>query len=252
LDRSMREVDTVFFDLGDTIVDLREGNSDYAVRVAARAQHVYDAIAPRCPVMPDRQEFIERLAYGTEAFYLAAVARLEGVDIYDALHHLFDEMSIPADDGLLKEAGDAYYQGNASLAPLRIGAAEVLGALRARGLKLGVISNTLQPGRWADLALERRGLLHLLAARIYSSEVRVAKPHPAIFHAALDAFGVAAERAVHVGDRLVADVSGAQAVGMKAVLIEVSHRSKEASNIVPDARIRELPELLNLLPGLPT
>jgi putative hydrolase of the HAD superfamily len=113
-----------------------------------------------------------------------------------------------------------------------------------------VISNTLQPSRCADEALERRGLLHLFETRIYSSEVRLAKPHVAIFRAALDAVGVAPDRAAHVGDRLMADVAGAQAVGMKAVLIEVPNRPELNLDIVPDARIRELPELLPLLPVL--
>jgi HAD superfamily hydrolase (TIGR01549 family) len=215
--------------------------------VVARAEHVYDAIAPRCSALPDRCEFAEKLAHGTEAFYATAVAHQQGVDIYDALRDLFAEMGIPVDDGLVEAGGAACYRGASMLAPLRAGAAEVLAALNARGLRLGVISNTLQPAWAADDALARRGLLHLFAARIYSSEARVAKPHPAIFGAALSAMGVAAERAVHVGDRLVADVAGAQRVGMRAVLIETPHRPEPDSDIVPDARIGELPELLDVL-----
>jgi len=52
---------------------------------------------------------------------------------------------------------------------------------------------------------------------------------------------------MHVGDRLVADVAGAQGAGMRAVLIEVPHRPEPDTNIVPHARIRELPELLEVL-----
>jgi FMN hydrolase / 5-amino-6-(5-phospho-D-ribitylamino)uracil phosphatase len=242
------ELEAVFFDLGDTIVDLREGQDDYTARTVSRAGHVYDAIAPLVPGIPDRQEFAEKLARDTEAFYLAAVARQQGVDIYDALRHLFEEMGIPADDGsTLKAGGDAFCRGSSSLAPLRSGARDVLAALNAQGLRLGVISNTLQPGWSMDQALERRGLLHLFAARVYSSEARVAKPHAAIFRAALDAQGVAPDRAVHVGDRLVADVAGAQGVGMRAVLIEVSHRPEPDSHITPDERIRELWELPDVL-----
>ena len=48
---------------------------------------------------------------------------------------------------------------------------------------------------------------------------------------------------VYVGDRLGADVAGAQGVGMKGVLIEVAHRPEHDPAIVPDARITELPEL---------
>jgi HAD superfamily hydrolase (TIGR01509 family) len=256
----MPRIEVVFFDLGDTIVDLREGHGDYMARVVARAERVYDVIAPRCQIPLERNAFAEWLAQGTEDFYLEATARQQGVDIYDALRHLFDAMGIPADDGLVRSGGDAFCRGSsapaphglatAGLAPLRTGAREVLTALSAQGLRLGVISNTLQPGSCADEALERRGLLHLFEARIYSSEMRVAKPHAAIFGDALDAVSVAPNRAAHVGDRLMADVAGAQAVGMKAVLIEVPNRPEPNLDIVPDARIRELPELLHLLPGL--
>jgi FMN phosphatase YigB (HAD superfamily) len=47
-----------------------------------------------------------------------------------------------------------------------------------------------------------------------------------------------------VGDRLEADIAGAQGVGMQAVLIEVAHRPEQSAAITPGARIRELPELL--------
>jgi len=244
------DLEAVFFDLGDTIVDLREGQDDYTARTVSRAGYVYDAIAPQCPGIPDRHEFADKLAHDTEAFYLAAVTRQQGVDIYDALRYLFEEMGLPADDGLVKAGGDAFCRGSSGLAPLRTGARDVLAALGAQGLRLGVISNTLQPGWSMDQALERRGLLHLFATRVYSSEVRVAKPHAAIFRAALNAQGVAPDRAVHVGDRLVADVAGAQGVGMRAILIEVFQRPEPHSEIVPDARIRELPELLNVLRAL--
>jgi HAD superfamily hydrolase (TIGR01509 family) len=243
----MSEIDAVFFDLGDTIVDLREGAGDYMARLVARAERVYELIAPHCHGLPDRGEFAEKLAHSTEAFYLAALAKQQGVSIYDALQALFSEMGIPADDGLVEAAGAAYYRDGSITAPLRTGAVEVLTALRARGLRLGVISNTLQPGWAADEALERRGLLHLFAVRVYSSEARVAKPHAAIFNAALSAMGVAADRAVHVGDRLAADVAGAQGVGMRSVLIETAYRLEPDSDVVPDSRIGELPELLDLL-----
>jgi HAD superfamily hydrolase (TIGR01549 family) len=251
----MNELEAVFFDLGDTIVDLREGDGDYMARVAFRAERVYDSIAPRYSALPERSEFTEKLAHGTEAFYLAAVARQQGVDIYDALRYIFEELGMPVDDtcpntgagGLIEAAGNAYCRGSSALAPLRAGASDVLAALHARGLRLGVISNTLQPAWSMDEALERRGLVHLFATRTYSSEVRVAKPHTAIFRAALNAMGVTPDRAIHVGDRLVADVAGAQGAGMRAVLIEVPHRPEPDSHIVPDARIRELPELLDVL-----
>jgi putative hydrolase of the HAD superfamily len=85
---------------------------------------------------------------------------------------------------------------------------------------------------------------------VYSSDEGVAKPHPAIFRAALARLGVAPEQAVYVGDRLQADVAGAHGARMRAVLIEVPGRLEQDPKIVPDALIRELSELPGALERL--
>ncbi len=152
---------------------------------------------------------------------------------------------------MVELAAEAYCRGGPELvAPLRAGAVETLTALKAEGLLLGAISNTIQPARFLGTSLGQWGLGDIFDVRVYSSDVGVAKPHPKIFRAALDELGVAAEDAVYVGDRLVHDVGGSQAVGMKGVLIEVAHRVESHPTIVPDARIKELPELLDVLPRL--
>jgi putative hydrolase of the HAD superfamily len=124
-----------------------------------------------------------------------------------------------------------------------MGARQVLAELSARGYRLGVISNTLQPGHLMDRTLAGRGLIDFFPVRVYSSDVRVAKPHPAIFRAAQEALGLPPGRIVYVGDRLGADVAGAQGAGMKGVLISVAPRPETNQAIVPDARITELPEI---------
>ena len=92
------------------------------------------------------------------------------------------------------------------------GAPETLTTLREWGLKLGTIANTVQPARYMHQAHIRRGLALCFDMEVYSFEVGVAKPHPAIFRAARDALGVAPECAAYVGDRLRADVAGARRV----------------------------------------
>jgi len=47
----------------------------------------------------------------------------------------------------------------------------------------------------------------------------VAKPDPAIFRIALRALGASANAVVHVGDDPIADVQGARATGLRAVLV---------------------------------
>jgi putative hydrolase of the HAD superfamily len=93
----------------------------------------------------------------------------------------------------------------------------VLAALRARGLRLVVVSN------W-DVSLHEvladTGLAGAVDAALTSAECRASKPDPAIFARALQAAGdVAPEQAVHVGDDPDADLAGARAAGIGAVLV---------------------------------
>jgi putative hydrolase of the HAD superfamily len=91
-----------------------------------------------------------------------------------------------------------------------------LEVLRARGLRLAVVSNFDErlPG-----ILDGLGLAARLDAVVVSSALGWAKPHPAIFRHALERLGVAPARALHVGDRPLEDVEGAQAAGMRALLL---------------------------------
>jgi putative hydrolase of the HAD superfamily len=93
----------------------------------------------------------------------------------------------------------------------------VLAALRERGTAIVVVSN------W-DVSLhgvlERTRLRPLVDAVVTSAEFGAAKPDPAIFAHALElAGGVAPRDAVHAGDSVEADVEGARAAGIPAVLV---------------------------------
>jgi FMN phosphatase YigB (HAD superfamily) len=72
------------------------------------------------------------------------------------------------------------------------------------------------------------------------------KPHKLLFEHALGELGVAGSEALHVGDSLIADVRGAQALGMTAVWRKPRKRFDEPEGIVPDYTIAELEELLQL------
>jgi len=92
-----------------------------------------------------------------------------------------------------------------------------LEGLRRRGLRLAVISN------WDErlpALLARLGIGRLLEATIYSAAAGVEKPHPLIFQRALAALRVAPEEALHVGDRQLEDVEGAEGAGMHAWRID--------------------------------
>ncbi len=124
-------------------------------------------------------------------------------------------------------------------------AVPVLQALRDRGLRTGLLSNTHWPRELHERWLEQAGLLDLLDVRLYTCELPHMKPHRDAFRGLLDAVGVEAARAVFVGDRPRDDVSGAQSVGMRAVLL--TGRPVPAHDAVPDASIAALDELLPLV-----
>ena len=124
-------------------------------------------------------------------------------------------------------------------------AVEVLTGLRERGLRTGLLSNTHWPRALHDRWLADAGLLELLDVRLYTSEMAHLKPHPEAFGALLAAVGVEASQAVFVGDRPRDDVSGAQGVGMRAVLM--TGRPVESWPVVPDAELVTLDGLLELV-----
>lgn len=127
-------------------------------------------------------------------------------------------------------------------------AREVLTALKERGVRIGLLSNTLWPSHFHERLLEEAGIRDLIDARMYSSHMRFTKPHPQAFKEALEAIGLNDPgEAVFVGDRPWDDIYGAKTFGMRTVLrpnpLVPSHE------VVPDATISQLPELLPVIDG---
>ena len=119
--------------------------------------------------------------------------------------------------------------------------------LRSRGIRVGVLSNTMWPRRWHDDVFRRDGVLDLIDGAVYTSEINWTKPHPEAFRAVMTAIGASdPARCVFVGDRPFDDVHGAQQAGLRAVLVPNSD-VPTYSAAVPDAVISRLAELPPLL-----
>jgi putative hydrolase of the HAD superfamily len=123
----------------------------------------------------------------------------------------------------------------------------LLRELRRRGIKAGVLSNTMWPRSAHERVFGRDGVLGLIDGAVYSSEIAWAKPHPEAFRAAMAAVGVDDPAAcVFVGDRPYDDIHGAKSAGMRAVLIPHSEVPPYEAAI-PDAVISRLSELTGYL-----
>jgi putative hydrolase of the HAD superfamily len=98
------------------------------------------------------------------------------------------------------------------------GADEAVRALAARGIALGIVSNTGRtPGIILRKVLERYDLLRHFSVISYSDEVGYRKPDAEIFHRTLVGLATEPQHAAHVGDNPIADVLGAQGIGMQGI-----------------------------------
>jgi putative hydrolase of the HAD superfamily len=165
------------------------------------------------------------------------------------LDDLFAEAGLDHDPELLT----AYYEfwephtlTDAAVAPM-------LERLRAAGIKVGVLSNTIWPRAWHRGFFERDGVDHLIDGDVYTSEIPWTKPSPRAFRAAMDAVGATdPARCVYVGDRLYDDVWGAQAAGLRAIHVPhsvIPAEQKGHSEGVPDAVVASIGDVADVIAG---
>jgi putative hydrolase of the HAD superfamily len=122
-------------------------------------------------------------------------------------------------------------------------AREVLGALRARGLPLALVTNG--DAREQRAKIERHELAPFFDAILIEGEMGVGKPEAVVYRRALAALGVSAGPGVWmVGDHLEFDVAGSQRVGLSAAWIDRPGAGlPPAAAVRPDRILRALGEL---------
>ncbi|WP_293911739.1 HAD family phosphatase [Deinococcus sp.] len=127
------------------------------------------------------------------------------------------------------------YQAFMKAAP---GARELLRTLRSRGLKIGVLSNTL-PDIWPTLHATALG--EYVDVALSSCALGIHKPDPAAFELAAQALGVGADAVLFLDDKQE-NVDAARQVGMTAALVDLEGRAPGA--------ISDLGDVVALLDGL--
>lgn len=126
------------------------------------------------------------------------------------------------------------------------GAREALAAISAAGIALVTVSDYPAAAKLAGMKLD-----HVpWTADVSAEALGALKPHRAAFDEAVRVLGVPPAEILHVGDRLDADIAGAQAVGMRTALFTAGNARKYAA--APDAAPPDLvfgayPALLDFL-----
>ncbi len=120
---------------------------------------------------------------------------------------------------------------------------QTLAELRARGYRLGLITNREKVERLHEL-LAQMELWPYFDLVLASGEVGVRKPDPGIFYAALERLGTTAGQSFYVGDNYWADVVGARNAGVTPVLLDPWHLFPEADCLT----LEQIEDLLEWLP----
>lgn len=123
------------------------------------------------------------------------------------------------------------------------GAIEAVKELRARGVKLALITNG--EGREQRRKIDRFALAPLFDCVIVEGEFGKGKPEPEVYHHALDALGVKAHEAWMVGDNLEWEVAVPKRLGIYTVWVDFAAKGLPANAPAqPDRIIHNLAELV--------
>jgi len=230
-------IDTVFFDAAGTLIEVAEPVGETYARAARAAGVAADADALGAAF---RAAFVAAPPLAFPGAAPGAIRLLEREWWRERVLDTFAMAGVdaPADrlDRAFRTAFDHFARG----AAWRVFAdvAPALAALRARGLRLAVVSNF--DARLRTI-LRDVGLRGALDHVVVSSECGAAKPDRRIFAAALRASGARADSTLHVGDSLELDVVGARAAGLAALRIDRSQPPAGGSI----ASLAEVAERLN-------
>jgi putative hydrolase of the HAD superfamily len=134
------------------------------------------------------------------------------------------------------------------------GASALLKALKDKGYRIGLISNTGRtPGETMKIILDGYGMLQYFDSMSFSCDVGHIKPGKRIFELTLEGLHARPGSSVHVGDSMLLDIYGARTAGMKAILFNkysegfdqyaTKYYNANGRHEEPDAVVCELPEV---------
>lgn len=245
----MPVIQVVLFDLGGTLLHYEQPPENSFEAINARALRAFLAIASKGGVrVPDPELAIRAVGRMAAAMEAKAKRTHYAADAETILREGLAAVGIRIADKVWSAALAAYYEAiSAVVKPVAGNAAGVLAQLTAQGRSLGVVSNTFWSPAMHDADLARFGMLEFLPVRVYSCAAGFTKPDPRIFRQALDQLDVAPAEAVFVGDKLDVDIAGPHKIGMRAVLVTSPYRVEHNPDIVPDAHIAQIDDLVPLL-----
>jgi putative hydrolase of the HAD superfamily len=236
----------VLFDLGGTLLEFNPHHLPWLEWERAGLEGAHAALSARGHALPV-ETFIAHFENRLPERWDQAARGGPNLRLADAIREACLACGATPDEGEIEAAIAAY------IAPLDADVVAYDDALDTledlRGLKIGLISNTMWPQEFHLREMERTGILPYFDHTLFSANAGLWKPQPAIYYRSLDALGVTAEEAIFVGDMPAYDILGAQRAGIHAVY-KRNVGSPPLDGVTPDGeidRLAELPELIGKL-----
>ncbi|HEX2704473.1 MAG TPA: HAD family hydrolase [Candidatus Lustribacter sp.] len=203
-------VEAVIFDVHSTLMDQGDPTRWLAVALA-RLGRAPDPVAELGP--PEAA----RLAVALDQLWEGAreIDPSSSRDVAPADHRRVFDVLTQSQMGIAADLGGALYETMLDTWQPFEDTVPTLVALRDLGIRIAVLSNV---GIDIRGMLERAGVMALVDVAVFSCEVGVVKPDPAIFAHAVEGLGVPAERILMVGDHW-ADDGAAAALGIRTLIL---------------------------------
>jgi len=203
----------ILFDLGNTLVRYY-ASSEFPLVLRRCLRECARALGQTEDPVRDEDLFERALLLNREQSDYAVRPLVDRLQELFRAHDSLDEASAWA-------LSTAFLKPIFATARLDPQAVPLLEALRGRGIKTAIVSNTPwgSPADAWRAELTRHGLLDKVDAAVFCMDVGWRKPHRAPFDRALSLLEVAPADALFVGDDHRWDIVGAQNAGLRPVLI---------------------------------
>lgn len=198
--------EAVIFDLDDTLCDYQRGR--------AAARECIDVLLTRAGVDADR--YWAQYNREFDALFTRFLNGEFAVEEYRLMRFMIQGVDAP----LAAEINRIYVEETSVNVPLFDDVIPCLEGLRARGLRLAVLTNGPSDGQ--RMKLKYTGLEPYFPHIYISTETGFPKPDSRAFRQVLDALELPAAHVVMVGDSLRNDCLPAEALGIRAVQIDRS------------------------------
>lgn len=223
------DIQAVIFDLDNTLVNRQAAFKSYSEQFIDRFTLTAHP--------SERAEMIEYMRVADRDGYR------NKRELYQELLEKFNMKSEVTVDQLLSY----WFEQFSSCTVLMDGAEHTLQRLKAKGIKLGIITNGSIGSQHSKI--DQAGLRTYFDDIIVSDEVGCKKPDQAIFKLALERLGVEAQACLFVGDHPVNDIQGASEAGLTPIWLQGFCQWEPSVKLVPHtiSRLEDCVQLVEQL-----